>query len=954
MAARPRESAQIGAFQRQEEIGRGSFATVYKALHTDAQHRQSLVAIKSVTLAKLNKKLKDNLTSEIHILKGLHHPHIVALVDCKESASHIHLIMEYVALGDLSQFIKKRDSVAASPMVAGMMDKYPNPRVGGLHEVVVRHFLQQLASALAFLRARNLIHRDVKPQNLLLSPSPLFFEAGHSGLLPYCATADALTPVAGVRSLPMLKIADFGFARALPPTSLAETLCGSPLYMAPEILRYEKYDAKADLWSVGTVVYEMVTGRPPFRASNHVELLRRIEKSEDKIKFGDEIHISRPVKELVRALLKRDPRQRISFEDLFAHSIVAGPIPGLVAEDRPGAQQSTATSTPNDQFNRPKTESTSGSRSRAVSVSEDGPHPAATPNPLRRQSTTNTAPPNPLRRQSTTVTTSNAGTHTRKYSRASPSPPLAPTAMARQNSAGTTTVRPPSSLRNEINDDREHRQRQEQTAHDIAFERDYVVVEKKAVEVNALADELDASPRFSRGLTHLTQSPKSSPARTGSAPVSAAGVNTGAQASAVRAVHMAAGRPLQQQGQQQHHRQHSYERRYGPSPTSATSAISKALNMASGRLFGIGISPPVTLMRTGDRQPQLYGPFPPYPGSNSSLVLVGEPPKAALDEDSVFVQHVEEIATRSDVVYGFAEVKYKQLIPATPSANQASLGLRSHAVDLASDTDADDMTVEATVTVAQEALVLYLKSLALMAKGMAVAARWWAKKDRRTGSDSLAKTPTQNNVAASQRMNAVVQWIRGRFNEVLEKSEVVRMKLIDNQRRLPEDHPSHPNNISAATASTGSNAIASADPIVITPGITAEKLMYDRALEMSRSAAINELTGDDLPGCEISYVTAIRMLEAVLESDQDSADEPDKDAKDDDDAPINGLEAEDRKTLKNLVLGIRQRLTSLRRKLQVMQKRASAPPLASPVRVSPPAASYRPSSRAAAVAASPR
>ncbi|RMZ80423.1 hypothetical protein DV737_g3024, partial [Chaetothyriales sp. CBS 132003] len=813
MAARPPESTQIGAFQRQEEIGRGSFATVYKALHTNGQHQQSLVAIKSVTLAKLNKKLKDNLTSEIHILKGLHHPHIVALVDCKESASHIHLIMEYVALGDLSQFIKKRESVAASPMVAGMMDKYPNPRVGGLHEVVVRHFLQQLASALAFLRARDLIHRDVKPQNLLLSPSPVYFEAHRPALLPYCAAADALTPVAGVRSLPMLKIADFGFARALPPTSLAETLCGSPLYMAPEILRYEKYDAKADLWSVGTVVYEMVTARPPFRASNHVELLRRIEKSDDKIKFGDDIQVSRPVKELVRALLKLDPRQRIAFDAFFAHDIITGPIPGLAAEDMPPPPPAVA-SDPSDQlrrasarFDRPtarrELDSPYSDRSRAVSVSE-------------------------------------------------------------------------------------------QTAHDIAFERDYVVVEKKAVEVNALADELDASPRLSRGGPghHGLQSPKPSPARTASsAPGSAAaGVGAGAQASAVRA----------------------------------------ALNMASGRLFGIGISPPVTLMRAGDRQPQLYAAFPPYPGANSSLVVVGDTHRPApLDQDATFAQHVEEIATRSDVVYGFAEVKYKQLIPAAPSCSQAA----------------------ADFTVAQEALVLYLKSLALMAKGMAVAARWWARKDRRAGADSLAKTPTPANVAASQRMNGVVQWIRARFNEVLEKSEVVRMKLVDNQRRLPDDHPSHPNNISAATASTSTgsnNALASADPIVITPGITAERLMYDRALEMSRSAAINELTGEDLPGCEISYVTAIRMLEAVLESDEDSAggDDLDRDERDDD-APINGLEAEDRKTLKNLVVGIRQRLSALRRKLHVVQKRASAPPVASPVRASPPA-SYRPS------AASPR
>ena len=61
-----------------------------------------------------------------------------------------------------------------------------------------------------------------------------------------------------------MKIADFGFARYMHPTGMAETLCGSPLYMAPEILSYQKYDAKADLWSVGTILYELLVGRPPF------------------------------------------------------------------------------------------------------------------------------------------------------------------------------------------------------------------------------------------------------------------------------------------------------------------------------------------------------------------------------------------------------------------------------------------------------------------------------------------------------------------------------------------------------------------------------------------------------------------------------------------------------------------------------------------------------------------
>lgn len=110
------------------------------------------------------------------------------------------------------------------------------------------------------------------------------------------------------------------------------------LYMAPEILRYEKYDAKADLWSVGAVLFEMAVGRPPFRANNHVELLRRIEKGEDKIKFPDEssrqpaeaekdpppVPPSPDIKALIRRLLKRKPAERMGFEDFFASGVWEG------------------------------------------------------------------------------------------------------------------------------------------------------------------------------------------------------------------------------------------------------------------------------------------------------------------------------------------------------------------------------------------------------------------------------------------------------------------------------------------------------------------------------------------------------------------------------------------------------------------------------------------------------
>ncbi|KAI9317365.1 kinase-like domain-containing protein, partial [Zopfochytrium polystomum] len=303
------------------------------------------VAIKTVTREKLNRKLAENLESEIKILKQINHQNIVGLYDIVKTDKYIHLIMEFCSMGDLSAYIKKRGVVV--PLSVDGSEESPRTRTiqnivtsdptvnpiagawGGLNEMVVRHFLLQLASAIEFLRAHSLIHRDVKPQNLLLSP-------------PHPSSPDITLsspfrngPGVQVKALPLLKLADFGFARALPQQSLASTLCGSPLYMAPEILRGDRYDAKADLWSVGAVLYETLTGRPPFKAQNHVDLLRRIDKGEGHIRFPGEddtdsskrsvmaspghraLGISEDLKDLIRRLLKRNPVERMSFEEFF-------------------------------------------------------------------------------------------------------------------------------------------------------------------------------------------------------------------------------------------------------------------------------------------------------------------------------------------------------------------------------------------------------------------------------------------------------------------------------------------------------------------------------------------------------------------------------------------------------------------------------------------------------------
>ncbi|XP_022971229.1 serine/threonine-protein kinase ATG1c-like isoform X2 [Cucurbita maxima] len=125
----------------------------------------------------------------------------------------------------------------------------------------------------------------------------------------------------------VLKIADFGFARSLQPRGLAETLCGSPLYMAPEIMQLQKYDAKADLWSVGAILFQFVTGRTPFTGNNQIQLLQNIVKSTE-LHFPSDINdLSFECKDLCRKLLRRNPVERLTFEEFFNHPFLCANQP---------------------------------------------------------------------------------------------------------------------------------------------------------------------------------------------------------------------------------------------------------------------------------------------------------------------------------------------------------------------------------------------------------------------------------------------------------------------------------------------------------------------------------------------------------------------------------------------------------------------------------------------------
>ncbi|EOA81077.1 uncharacterized protein SETTUDRAFT_99826 [Exserohilum turcica Et28A] len=926
-------------------IGKGSFAEVYRGIHIEK--RQS-VAIKSVNMNKLNKKLKDNLVSEITILRSLHHPHIVSLIDCQEAPSRMHIIMEFCELGDLSAFIKKRTDLVNHPQTQRMIEKYPNPSVGGLNEVVVRHFAKQVASALEFLRSKNYIHRDLKPQNLLLNPSSMFYsQSGTLERMPLAASANSLIPATGIASLPMLKIADFGFARILPTTSLAETLCGSPLYMAPEILRYEKYDAKADLWSVGTVLFEMMCARPPFRANNHVELLRKIEERKDQVRFPEGLVCSRAMKNLIRALLKRKPTERMSYEAFFADTVIRDEIPGMVDEDLPGSMQASErlqisalepTAEPPRQAQKAPVEMDRQALENAYSSSPRprtglGISPPSRPSSRPVSGNYSNTPPLPYssRRSSTTpVEPSEERVSHREHRRPTltnaATAPGRPLAVQDQSSPGTAVSHrrrysrddqtpAPSGLKEHL--DRERipqraeanvlREAAERAAQDNALDEGFVFVEKRRVEIDALADEIANSPQTQRDRPMHRDATMKRRSTTQGSPTSV----TGAVPS--KAIQ------IQQKPTITHQRTGSYSRRqYRPSFETATSALSKAMNMVNIR--GLGLSPPV--MKGVSPPPQGYSAFPAYPTAQSSMLLVGDGGKTInKDEDTLAVRRIEDLAQLSHVVYGFAEVKYSQLVPVAPSdpaLGDGSTGVaRKPNNDIIEyDDDDDDLTPDIVLLISEEALVLFVKTLAMLNKAMDLTGSYWNRTRRNSGSDGSSRT--------NAKLGQVVSWMRDRFNECCVKSEIVARKLKQAQQQLPVDHPSHPQNQSAASGST--TAVGSAENILLTTGVTAEKLLYDRALEMSRQAAIDELTGHNLGDCDINYWTAITMLQAVLEEEEDVPGHK-SDAEE-----INGLDGEDRRSIQKLLEQMRSRQKALKKKLDALktQKRSSITGVPSP------------------------
>ncbi|KAL1275179.1 hypothetical protein QQF64_027993 [Cirrhinus molitorella] len=248
-----------------EVIGEGSFGRVYKGRR---KFSGQVVALKFIPKVGRSEKDLRSLKREIDIMRGLKHPNIVLLLDSFETEREVVVVTEY-AEGELFQILEDD---------------------GSLPENQVREIACQLVSALYYLHSHRILHRDMKPQNILL---------GKGGVVKLC---------------------DFGFARAMSVSTLVLTsIKGTPLYMSPELVEEKPYDHSADLWSLGCILYELHTGAPPFYTNSIFQLVQLIVR--DPVKWPE--NMSQDCLSFLKGLLMKDPEKRLSWPDLLHHPFVA-------------------------------------------------------------------------------------------------------------------------------------------------------------------------------------------------------------------------------------------------------------------------------------------------------------------------------------------------------------------------------------------------------------------------------------------------------------------------------------------------------------------------------------------------------------------------------------------------------------------------------------------------------
>ncbi|XP_010885856.1 MAP/microtubule affinity-regulating kinase 3 isoform X13 [Esox lucius] len=254
------EQPHIGNYRLLKTIGKGNFAKVKLARHILTGRE---VAIKIIDKTQLNPTSLQKLFREVRIMKILNHPNIVKLFEVIETEKTLYLIMEYASGGEVFDYLVAH---------------------GRMKEKEARAKFRQIVSAVQYCHQKHIVHRDLKAENLLLD-------------------ADM-----------NIKIADFGFSNEFTMGNKLDTFCGSPPYAAPELFQGKKYDGpEVDVWSLGVILYTLVSGSLPFDGQNLKELRERVLRGKYRIPF----YMSTDCENLLKRFLVLNPAKRGTLEQIM-------------------------------------------------------------------------------------------------------------------------------------------------------------------------------------------------------------------------------------------------------------------------------------------------------------------------------------------------------------------------------------------------------------------------------------------------------------------------------------------------------------------------------------------------------------------------------------------------------------------------------------------------------------
>ncbi|XP_045048096.2 calcium/calmodulin-dependent protein kinase type 1 isoform X2 [Desmodus rotundus] len=253
-------------------LGTGAFSEVILA---EDKRTQKLVAIKCIAKKALEGK-EGSMENEIAVLHKIKHPNIVALDDIYESGGHLYLIMQLVSGGELFDRIVEK---------------------GFYTERDASRLIFQVLDAVKYLHDQGIVHRDLKPENLLY----------------YSLDEDS-----------KIMISDFGLSKMEDPGSVLSTACGTPGYVAPEVLAQKPYSKAVDCWSIGVIAYILLCGYPPFYDENDAKLFEQILKAEYEFDSPYWDDISDSAKDFIRHLMEKDPEKRFTCEQALQHPWIAG------------------------------------------------------------------------------------------------------------------------------------------------------------------------------------------------------------------------------------------------------------------------------------------------------------------------------------------------------------------------------------------------------------------------------------------------------------------------------------------------------------------------------------------------------------------------------------------------------------------------------------------------------